>query len=292
MSIISDVQGYLKELVMDEPFIEKIVFGNIYTGVLLDNGNMGMVMNYGDKKPRNDKWILSLIDTPAFKVSDLSHSDSLTEVSVGIAVLNALSVPFIDKDFLSNYGLYIPKVQESNWLDCIQKGDVVTFIGFGGNVGDVIEKHGTSEVHVTELNPIRYITSLYSESGRTEGPLGIELHNARENKDVLSRSDVVLITGSAMTTRTMDELLEYSKPARDVIVYGPSCGLFPVPFFDRGVSHAEITKILDGTRAIDALFNYGFMAEYIMRRYNIISFNPITKKSTSTTVKDKTSGVN
>jgi uncharacterized protein (DUF4213/DUF364 family) len=62
--------------------------------------------------------------------------------------------------------------------------------------------------------------------------------------ELLSRADVVAITGTAFINRTMDDMLGYCRPEATVMVLGPSTPLSPL-LYDYGVD------ILSGTRVVD-----------------------------------------
>jgi len=57
-----------------------------------------------------------------------------------------------------------------------------------------------------------------------------------DSKTVLSASDTVIITGSTLVNRTLDSLLEAVSPSAQVVLIGPSAGVFPDLLFDRRVS--------------------------------------------------------
>ncbi len=67
---------------------------------------------------------------------------------------------------------------------------------------------------------------------------------------VLSRSDVVLITGSSLVEGGLDPLLEAAKGARRVILAGPTASPWPPPFFERGVHVLGGLRVLDGPKML------------------------------------------
>ena len=62
-----------------------------------------------------------------------------------------------------------------------------------------------------------------------------------ESASILENSNIVFITGSALSTGTMESLLEHSKKAREVIIQVPSASIFPIEFFKTNVTHIFTT---------------------------------------------------
>ncbi len=58
----------------------------------------------------------------------------------------------------------------------------------------------------------------------------------QESHDVLKKAEAVIVTGATMVGNTLDQILATIRPGADVCVLGPTVGLIPEPFFDRGVN--------------------------------------------------------
>jgi uncharacterized protein (DUF4213/DUF364 family) len=80
------------------------------------------------------------------------------------------------------------------------------------------------------------------------GPKVLSIHSERENEFFLSRSDVVILTGSSLVNGTFAELLAYSRRARSVGLYGPSVGIIPDVLFEQGVDFVLSHRIRDPER--------------------------------------------
>ena len=64
--------------------------------------------------------------------------------------------------------------------------------------------------------------------------------------EVLPKANAVIISGSALVEGGLDELLELSKDAREIILAGPTASPWPEPFFARGVTVMGGIRVVDG----------------------------------------------
>jgi uncharacterized protein (DUF4213/DUF364 family) len=64
--------------------------------------------------------------------------------------------------------------------------------------------------------------------------------------DILPKASVVIISGSALVEGGLDELLELSKNAREIILAGPTASPWPEPFFAHGVTILGGIRVTDG----------------------------------------------
>ncbi len=62
----------------------------------------------------------------------------------------------------------------------------------------------------------------------------------------VAEADVLLVTGTTLLNDTLDPLLAAARPGARIVMVGPSAGLWPFPYFRRGVS------VLGGIRVTDA----------------------------------------
>ena len=63
------------------------------------------------------------------------------------------------------------------------------------------------------------------------------IHPAEENEEILSKADVVLMTGSTLVNGTFPDLIKYSKKARVIGMYGPSAQIFPDILVECGINY-------------------------------------------------------
>ncbi len=145
----------------------------------------------------------------------LLQSDSLLEVSIGMAALNSLLA--VDES----------EAVEINALDVLVergKNQDVALVGHFPFIPQL--RQSAKQLWVLEKNP-----------APDEFP-------AEAAADLLPRADLVAITGTTLLNGTLEELLGYCQPGSTVMVLGPSTPLSPV-LFNHGID------ILSGTRVVD-----------------------------------------
>lgn len=172
-------------------------------------------------------------------------SEQMYRNSIGVAALSALSQPLLTPDSLAERGF---KVWPSpDFLErVLTPTDVVTLIGFGGMVQRLVGI--CKELHVTDMRPRgSFLTTIVGREIEY-GPRSVFVHAAEENEALLRRSDVVLITASALVNRTFVDLLRYASDARALGVYGPSASFIPDVLFDRGIHFVMSHHVQDPAR--------------------------------------------
>jgi uncharacterized protein (DUF4213/DUF364 family) len=160
--------------------------------------------------------------------------------SLAVATLSALSRPLIQPKMLEKRGFAMP---EADVTAQIQPDDVVTMVGYAGIVQRVVGK--CKEFHVTEMRPQNILQTLLIDSDIHYYSEGVTLHTQKENREVISRSNVVFITASTLANGTIDELLGYTKNARMVIIYGPTGTIIPDIVLNRGAHFLTGVNISD-----------------------------------------------
>jgi uncharacterized protein (DUF4213/DUF364 family) len=151
----------------------------------------------------------------AKELVQLIHSESVLEASIGMAAINSLL-----------------EVDESTAVEV--------------NAADVLADRGRGK-NVALVGHFPFIPQLRQSVGQLwvieKRPTGDD-YPAEAAPELLSRADVVAITGTAFINRTVEDLLGYCRPEATVMVLGPSTPLSPV-LFDYGVD------ILSGMRVMD-----------------------------------------
>ena len=146
-----------------------------------------------------------LMERGARRLAELARSDSLMEVSIGMATINAL----------------LPK-QEGQWVDL--------------NAEEVIARHGAGK-QVALVGHFPFIPRLRERVGKLWvlelRPQGDDLP-AEASQDVVPQADVLAITGTSLINRTFEGLMAQRRPEALVLVLGPSTPLSPV-LFDHGI---------------------------------------------------------
>jgi uncharacterized protein (DUF4213/DUF364 family) len=139
------------------------------------------------------------------ELAELAHSDRPTEVSIGVAAINAL----------------LPR-DESAWTDI--------------NAGDVLAEHGVGK-HVALVGHFPFVPTLRERVARLsvleQRPRGDDLP-AEAAPQVIPQADLVAISGTALINGTLDGLLGLCRSDALVMVLGPSTPLSPI-LFEHGV---------------------------------------------------------
>lgn len=224
--------------------IKDISLRQIYTVVELTNGFQGVALNYdnyGYEVDRRhylaqhiEKELISISKGDNLLYNRLLAKDSLTtlfEQSVCVAILNALSQPFINNSFLSSHGLYVEE-GVSALFSITKEGDTLCLIGFGGALPYAIQDSNIERIFVSEL---RYFGQGKKEIDQELTRMGFpfkgkefEISDGSDSLDMIKRSDILCVTGSAFCNNTMDSLLAASGNRREVILQGHSCSFTPL----------------------------------------------------------------
>lgn len=165
---------------------------------------------------------------------------------------------------LGPFGHHIRTDEKTSITASIKPGDTVTLVGFRGMVRDMAKR--ASKVYVTELDTDFCKSMIVNEQGIGTGPTRVETVHASKAKDVFKISDKIFITGSALVTHTMEEVLEQYPPTAEVIIYGHTAAFFPLPLFQRGAHRIETRQVTDSALMMDFLKNYGPMVERFFPR--------------------------
>jgi len=211
-SILEDELELLKRPELLSLMIDDYTVGVKYAVVKLSSGTCGVAYYPHDvvsSTPRIGR-------KDAFSVAELALSDNLGERSLGVAAINALSWEAIPKSSV-RYGDPIDSVDPEN--------EIVAMVGY---FKPLLPRFSSAK----ELRII--------ERKGMEGT-----YPPSRAREALGTSSIVIITGSALVYGGMEDYLEWSKDAEDIIVMGPTSSMLPEPFFKRGadmVAGVEVTN--------------------------------------------------
>jgi uncharacterized protein (DUF4213/DUF364 family) len=184
------------------------------------------------------------------------ESSSWQERAVGVAALSALSQPLLKPESLRKRGYRVPEESE-HFSALIQPDDITAVVGYGGGIAQLVGK--CKELHVTDMRPRTAFQSILIGESIEYTPREVQVHPEKENKEVLERASVVIITGSSLVNGTFAELMDYAHGARLVIMYGASVGLIPDVLFENGVHGIHSYRVSDA-----AAYEKGVMREMNM----------------------------
>ncbi len=231
---------------IERPRVKKIILKQEWNVILGTNNLCGMVINFtgihavhGEQKLRDRiDSIKKLIGKDLFDVaSDYIYSNDIQERSLAVGSISCISQPFLSSTQIKKRGFNECK----DIMDMLKPTDTVAIVGYGGFVRKLLGK--CKEVHVTEMRPRGRFESVIIGENVDFGPKEIYIHTEKENKKVLSNSDIVMITASTLVNGTFDEVIDYSKNARIRGLYGPSGSIIPDVLFENGLNYQRAFEI-------------------------------------------------
>jgi hypothetical protein len=208
----------------------------------------------------------------------------LLQLSVGTAVLGALSAPWIrgggDGTFVTADVLPFEPFTE------VRRAVV---IGFGGYMPQLASAPAVERLHVCDLGyPVRRAHMDQVLEGFRSGYPSREF-SISDGSDLAWRvreTDLLAVTGSALCNGTLDNILEVTPGTVRVIVQGQSASLHPFPLFARGVWFVATTiKPPELVRAAAADPTGNSLRPYLEgglpRRYLLPAGESCTRQSTN-----------
>ncbi len=220
----------VKELVEDLlsrelPKVVEIRVGLFYTGVLLEDGRAGIASTLKEiTTPRRDHFDLKSLGTEKLLEGLISPDPLLS--TIGMATLNALT----------------PTPQE------YQKGDILDFLELLPS--DRVALVGYFEPLTRRLKDRVKELYVLERDVKVEG-----LFPDWAAFEILPKSDVVIITGTTLINKTIDNLLEFTKGAKKVALLGPSTPM--TRRLLRWVDIASGIRILDPKAVMDIISQGG-----------------------------------
>ena len=224
----------------------------------------------GDQTLQDLEYLQTCVGRPLLKVARENITSSLvSQRSIGLAALNALSQPFLTDEIFREKGFSI----EVTVKDLVRSDDNLVIVGYGGLVRSYVGR--CRELHVTDQRQVEsFRTTIVGEQVRY-GPEGIMVHPADENKEVLGEADVAIITGSTLVNGTYEEIVGYAKNARIRALYGTSAQLIPDVLFKNGINVAMSVAINDSDKfeydVVNALDMETALRKH-QRKYNVADF--------------------
>lgn len=212
---------------LDDIYVEDARVGIVYSGVRITNGYGGIAATQLQSSSAHCTTLPNAGDIsgrPAAEVMEMALSDKPLKAVVGVATINALATMLCDL-YPENYAF-----SDVDVLDLIKPEDKVGMVGHFSPLIPRILKI-TDQLTVIEKKDII-----------DERINVVPQENASE---VLSVSDIVIITASTLVNGTTDELISLKGNAREAILLGPSAVMLPQPFFDKGFTAVMGTRIND-----------------------------------------------
>ncbi len=194
------------------PYTYSIVRGKQGVGIGLCMTMTSEIGDYEHKTPINVNKIL--------KITDLVRSAldrHLLKRFLGIATINAVS-QYLLRISGENYSLDVTDVILKNYTEADKYN--VAVIGYMKPVVQKLREKGY-RVYVFERNPI----------------LREDAYPDFFEYRYLPAMDIVIVTGAALINDTIDQIVERSKKARDIILTGPTAQVYPKFIEKKGISY-------------------------------------------------------
>lgn len=197
--------------------IVDVCIGIKYTAVLLDDGSCGLAATLVHQLPHRCECIKEIVNKTALEAAKMAFSPHLLPSVLGVATINALLSTKNKSEFtLGNILDFLP----------ISREDTIGIVGAFLPLLPPLRKK-TSKIYVFERYPINGVKEYYPDWAE---PL------------LLSRCSIVIISGTTIINKTIDQVLSYLSPSQMIGMVGPTTPLAPSIFSKHKVS------ILSGVR--------------------------------------------
>lgn len=233
MAILDEAAELVKEKLGDlfeDLAIERSVVGLFFTGVKLSNGAGGICFTPIKEIPEAVCCPSSagrIFDPGKIQgmgmvkaLSALSSSEPI-KVAMAIATLNALSSTCWSQGWKDQYHINM----NMDALDAVRLPDESSVAVIGAIVPVLrrLKRRGGTW-WVIEQDP--------ATLREDESPHYVPEERSEE---VLSRADILIITGVTLINRTLERILRSARPDAEIVVMGPTASMLPEPMFERGV---------------------------------------------------------
>ncbi len=158
--------------------------------------------------------IESSIGKTASELAEKLITGDMMEKTIATAVLNAASTSqdLADDDYTNSFGLKV------------KPADHITLIG---RIPMIIKqfKDKVEKIRIYDMD-------LEAQGGAPD------LSPMSEQKEGVTQSDILIITGTSILNSTLDKLLEMATKAREIIIVGPSTPMYPTAY-----AETKVTKL-------------------------------------------------
>lgn len=194
--------------------IKDFIIGLKVAAVTLDNGAIGTGMMLLEEMDNSCSLHLSYDEIEGMAAIEmakwaLNPNENIIKRTLGMAAINACS-----------YGesFQIVDAKDASLSVTLHDEDIVGVIGYIRPLVYGIE------------NKVKKVI-VYDK-----GQKGKNVYSEETQKELLPHCTVLYITGTTFINHTIDEILERSKNAREIVIVGPTTPLFPGAFRDTSVS--------------------------------------------------------
>ncbi|MCK4241605.1 MAG: hypothetical protein KAX30_08275 [Candidatus Atribacteria bacterium] len=230
------------------------------------------------KVPDDVAFIESLLNLNVYDAIDALYNmeSSVFINSLIVSTVSALSHRLMnDEDFLRKQGYEVESVIEPcPLLKFVRNTDVVVLVEYNSQdipfLAEIAKE--VNVIEPTNLGEHDVIDFNAEESN-------MKIISADKSEEVLSKADVVSITGETLVNGTIDEILQFSENARTKIIYGPTSSFYPKALFERGID-ASVSLVLSNTPDFKRQF---VLSDGFMMNTMIFAKHLLVKRSTPNT---------
>ena len=225
---------------LEEVSIGDLVIGIFFTGVNLSTGHAGVAFTPIGEIPEavccpttaaRMPQAGGLEGKPISDILKYSLDNNVLKSAIGVAAINAVSQVIIESEDGANDQI----IKNADGFDLleIQPDETISLIGAFGPYIRRLKTMG-NPFFVVEKNP----QTLRSDEMKCYRP-------ESEMASTLEKSDVVIITGTAIVNHTIDTILSHITGNRRTAIIGPTASMIPDAFFKRGVTVMAGVRILN-----------------------------------------------
>ncbi|MBM4349261.1 MAG: Fis family transcriptional regulator [Deltaproteobacteria bacterium] len=250
-SVIAETIESIKEkspAPLQEIWVDDLVLGIFFTGVKLSTGHGGCAFTpIGDipeavccpttaaRMPPAG----SLDRKPVSEIIHYSLDPNVLKSAIGIAALNGLSQWIIESG--NEWEYEVVKGEDGFDLLNIQPHETVSLVGAFGPYIKRLKAMG---------NPF-YIIEKNRQTLRPDEMKHFKPES--EMNTAIEKSQVVIITGTAIVNHTIDATLSWVDNGKRTAIIGPTASLIPDAFFRRGVNVMAGVRILNPDQMLKIL---------------------------------------
>jgi uncharacterized protein (DUF4213/DUF364 family) len=242
-SVIADTIKILEEkspTPLGEIWVDDLVIGIFFTGLKISTGHAGCAFTPIGEIPEAVCCPTSAARMPqagalegrsVSEILNYALDPNVLKSAIGVATLNALTQWIIESGDQKDYQI-IKDIDGFDLLE-IQANETVSLIGAFGPYIRRLKMMG-NPFFIIEKNP----QTLRSDEMKY-------FKSESEMVSALEKSDVVIMTGTAIVNHTIDDILSLITNGKRTAIIGPTASMIPDAFFKRGVHVMAGVKILN-----------------------------------------------
>lgn len=121
----------------------------------------------------------------------------------------------------------------SSLTELVNNESVITQIGYNPWATILAEK--AKKVFVSDMRKKQLLLKQLDENCNYLNR--IEVCSPKNNREIIKKSDIVIFSGCTIVNKTYLDIINWSKSAKAVIIFGPSAEVLPQYLFNLGITH-------------------------------------------------------